>query len=212
MLKNPKHFAHCHFGLCNPHSESACLVSKAPGRFHIGNLDWTTLTHLVRVDFRHSRTIRSSSSLEILRASQSFPELSQSSPELFRASPELSRAFPELLGAPSSPQSFPELPRALGSSPDLPRVLPELSRAPQRSPEFPRVPQSSPELSRAPQSFPELSRASQSSSIFFPSLYGSAVCGLVFSVVLALPYIALFDFVAIYPRAISIQVMACIQQ
>ena len=38
----------------------ACLLSEALGRSHIGILDLTTLTHLVRVDFRHSRTIRSS--------------------------------------------------------------------------------------------------------------------------------------------------------
>ena len=37
----------------------ACLLSEALGRSHIGILDLTTLTHLVRVDFRHSRTIRS---------------------------------------------------------------------------------------------------------------------------------------------------------
>ena len=34
-------------------------MSEGLGRSHIGILDLTTLTHLVRVDFRHSRTIRS---------------------------------------------------------------------------------------------------------------------------------------------------------
>ena len=38
----------------------ACLLSEALGRSHIGILDLTTLTQFVRVDFRHSRTIRSS--------------------------------------------------------------------------------------------------------------------------------------------------------
>ena len=58
--RSPRRFSHRQFGLCNPHRESACLVSEALGRSHIGILDLTTLTHLVRVDFRHSRTIRSS--------------------------------------------------------------------------------------------------------------------------------------------------------
>ena len=58
--RSPRQFSHRQFGLCNPHRESACLVSEALGRSHIGILDLTTLTHLVRVDFRHSRTIRSS--------------------------------------------------------------------------------------------------------------------------------------------------------
>ena len=57
--RSPRRFSHRQFGLCNPHRESACLVSEALGRSHIGILDLTTLTHLVRVDFRHSRTIRS---------------------------------------------------------------------------------------------------------------------------------------------------------
>ena len=38
----------------------ACLLSEALGRSHIGILDFTTLTQLVGVDLRHSRTIRSS--------------------------------------------------------------------------------------------------------------------------------------------------------
>ena len=38
----------------------ACLLSEALGRCHFSNLDFTTLTLLVRVDLRHSRTIRSS--------------------------------------------------------------------------------------------------------------------------------------------------------
>ena len=46
--------------MCNPHRESACLLSEVLGRSHIGNLDFTTHTWLVRVDLRHSRTIRSS--------------------------------------------------------------------------------------------------------------------------------------------------------
>ena len=58
--RSPRRFSHRQFGLCNPHRESACLLSEALGRSHIGILDLTTLTHLVRVDFRHSRTIRSS--------------------------------------------------------------------------------------------------------------------------------------------------------
>ena len=58
--RSPRQFSHRQFGLCNPHRESACLLSEALGRSHIGILDLTTLTHLVRVDFRHSRTIRSS--------------------------------------------------------------------------------------------------------------------------------------------------------
>ena len=58
--RSPRRFSHRQFGLCNPHRESACLLSQALGRSHIGILDLTTLTHLVRVDFRHSRTIRSS--------------------------------------------------------------------------------------------------------------------------------------------------------
>ena len=57
--RSPRQFSHRQFGLCNPHRESACLLSEALGRLHIGILDLTTLTHLVRVDFRHSRTIRS---------------------------------------------------------------------------------------------------------------------------------------------------------
>ena len=58
--RSPRRFSHRQFGFCNPHKESACLLSEALGRSHIGILDLTTLTHLVRVDFRHSRTIRSS--------------------------------------------------------------------------------------------------------------------------------------------------------
>ena len=58
--RSPRRFSHRQFGLYNPHRESACLVSEALGRSDIGILDWTTLTHLVRVDFRHSRTNRSS--------------------------------------------------------------------------------------------------------------------------------------------------------
>ena len=58
--RSPRLFSHRQFGLCNPHRESACLLSEALGCSHIGILDLTTLTHLVRVDFRHSRTIRSS--------------------------------------------------------------------------------------------------------------------------------------------------------
>ena len=58
--RSPRRFSHRQFGLCNPHRESACLLSEALGRSHIGILDLTTLTHLVRVGFRHSRTIRSS--------------------------------------------------------------------------------------------------------------------------------------------------------
>ena len=38
----------------------ACLLPEALGRSHIGILDLTTLTHLVRVDLRHSRSIRAS--------------------------------------------------------------------------------------------------------------------------------------------------------
>ena len=38
----------------------ACPLSEALGRSHFGILDFTTLTQLVRVDLRHSRTIRSS--------------------------------------------------------------------------------------------------------------------------------------------------------
>ena len=37
----------------------ACLLSEALGRSHFGNMDFTTLTQSVRVDLRHSRTIRS---------------------------------------------------------------------------------------------------------------------------------------------------------
>ena len=57
--RSSRRFSHRQFGLCNPHRESACLLSEALGRSHIGILDLTTLTHLVRVDFHHSRTIRS---------------------------------------------------------------------------------------------------------------------------------------------------------
>ena len=60
IVRSPAQFSHCQSGLCNLHRESACLLSEALGRSHIGILDLTALTHLVRVDFRHSRTIRSS--------------------------------------------------------------------------------------------------------------------------------------------------------
>ena len=38
----------------------ACLLSEALGCSHFSNLDFATLTQFVRVDLRHSRTIRSS--------------------------------------------------------------------------------------------------------------------------------------------------------
>ena len=38
----------------------ACPLSEALGRSHFGILDFTTLTQFLRVDLRHSRTIRSS--------------------------------------------------------------------------------------------------------------------------------------------------------
>ena len=37
----------------------ACLLSEALGCSHFSNLDFATLTQFVRVDLRHSRTIRS---------------------------------------------------------------------------------------------------------------------------------------------------------
>ena len=52
--------SHRQFDPCNPHVESACLLSEVLIRCHIGILDFTTLTQLVRVDLRRSRTIRSS--------------------------------------------------------------------------------------------------------------------------------------------------------
>ena len=58
--RSPRPFSHRQFDPCNPHVESACLLSEVLGRCHIGILDFTTLTQLVRVDLRHSRTIRSS--------------------------------------------------------------------------------------------------------------------------------------------------------
>ena len=56
--RSPRPFSHRQFDPCNPHVESACLLSEVLGRCHIGILDFTTLTQLVRVDLRHSRTIR----------------------------------------------------------------------------------------------------------------------------------------------------------
>ena len=58
--RSPRQFSHRQFDPCNPHVELACLLSEVLGRCHIGILDFTTLTQLVRVDLRHSRTIRSS--------------------------------------------------------------------------------------------------------------------------------------------------------
>ena len=58
--RGPRRFSNRQFDPCNPHVESACLLSEVLGRCHIGILDFTTLTQLVRVDLRHSRTIRSS--------------------------------------------------------------------------------------------------------------------------------------------------------
>ena len=58
--RSPRQFSHRQFDPCNPHVESACLLSEVLGRCHIGILDFTTLTQLVRVDLRRSRTIRSS--------------------------------------------------------------------------------------------------------------------------------------------------------
>ena len=58
--RSPRPFSHRQFDPCTPHVESACLLSEVLGRCHIGILDFTTLTQLVRVDLRHSRTIRSS--------------------------------------------------------------------------------------------------------------------------------------------------------
>ena len=58
--RSPRRFSHRQFGLCNPHRELACLLSEALGHSHIGILHCTTLMQLVRVDLRHSRTIRSS--------------------------------------------------------------------------------------------------------------------------------------------------------
>ena len=58
--RSPRQFSHRQFDPCNPHGESACLLSEVLGRCHIGILDFTTLTQLVRVDLRRSRTIRSS--------------------------------------------------------------------------------------------------------------------------------------------------------
>ena len=55
---SPVRFSHRQFDSCNPHGESACLLSEVLGRCHIGILDFTTLTQLVRVDLRRSRTIR----------------------------------------------------------------------------------------------------------------------------------------------------------
>ena len=58
--RSPRPFSHRQFDPCNPHVESACLLSEVLGRCHIGILGFTTLTQLVLVDLRRSRTIRSS--------------------------------------------------------------------------------------------------------------------------------------------------------
>ena len=58
--RSPRQFSHRQFDPCNPHVESACLLSEVLGRCHIGILDFTILKQLVRVDLRRSRTIRSS--------------------------------------------------------------------------------------------------------------------------------------------------------
>ena len=57
--RSPRPFSHRQFDPCNPHVESACLLSEVLGRCHIGILDFTTLTQFVWVHFRMSRTIRS---------------------------------------------------------------------------------------------------------------------------------------------------------